>query len=53
MNVLSRIMISDRLQENQGTSHETLKYDDTTKSKEHWVEVQLATIDETFTIGMD
>ena len=43
-------MVSDRL---QGTSHNTLKYDNTTKSKEHWVGVQLATIDETFTIGLD
>ena len=29
-------MVSDRL---QGSSHNTLKYDGTTKSKEHWVEV--------------
>ena len=43
-------MVSDRL---QGSSHNTLKYDGTTKSKEHWVEVQLATIEHTFTIGLD
>ena len=36
MNVLSQMMVSDRL---QGSSHNTLKYDDTTKRKEHWVEV--------------
>ena len=36
MNILSQVMVSDRL---QGSSHNTLKYDDTTKSKKHWVEV--------------
>ena len=35
MNVLSQMMVSDRL---QGSSHNTLKYDGTTMSKEHWVE---------------
>ena len=35
MNVLSQMMVRDRL---QGSSHNTLKYDGTTKSKEHWVE---------------
>ena len=34
MNILSQMMVSDRL---QGSSHNTLKYDGTTKSKEHWV----------------
>ena len=55
MNILSQMMVSDRL---QGSSHNTLKYDGTTKiylfhCKEHWVEVQLATIEQTFTIGLN
>ena len=50
MKILSQMMAINRL---QGSSHNTQKYDGTTKSKGHWVEVQLATIEHTFTIGLD
>ena len=49
MNMLSKIQVAVALQNAENT---TLKYDGTTKAKQHWVEAQIATDQATLTIGV-
>ena len=42
--------LSDALKE---VEHTTVKYDGTTKAKEHWVESQVGTKSHTYTIGLE
>ena len=49
MTLITRQHISHAL---DGVEHTTLKYDGTSKAKQHWVEAQIAGPEQTFTIGV-
>lgn len=49
MDCISKMQVSDELKDKKDT---TVKFDGTTKAKTHWVETQISTKDQTFTIGL-
>ena len=49
MNVIANEQLAEVLSNEE---HLTLKYDGTTKAKQHWGEAQIATVGSTYTIGL-